>query len=101
MMLTLWIFFVVVAVALFTIGYYVKNDLLRILAVIFFFCTGLSLETEGLNYVSGAVTNITSNYSSIVNTYATYNSHLFAFYMMIVAAFTLVYIMFERRHPNT
>lgn len=84
-----------------------RNDLLRILGVIFLFTLGLALDpiSGGVDICTGAIanysliTNLTATATQI-DIYTNYSSHLYAFYTMIVALFTFVFIMIERRYPN-
>ena len=107
MIFTLWLTFVVGALALYTIGYYTRNDLLRILAVLLLFTCGSTLDPlgGGIDINTGAIanysliTNQTANATQI-DIYTNYSSHLYGFYMMAVALLTLVYILFERRYPG-
>ena len=107
MLFPLWLTFVIGSLVLYTVGYYTKNDLLRILGVLLLFTCGSTLDPlgGGINITTGAV----ANYSLIDNAtanasqndvYTNYSSHLYGFYMMAVAILTLVYILFERRYPG-
>jgi hypothetical protein len=95
------------ALLLFGLGYYMKNDLLRILAIILFFTCGMALDPlgGGINVPTGAnvtyvLTSNTTSIGSQTDTYTNYQSHLFGWYMAITALLSLVYILIERRFPN-
>jgi len=100
MILTLWSSFVGLAVILFVIGYYMRNDMLRILATLLFFLMGQVLEFSGVEYIVGQTANITLNSTILAYQYSTYTSHIFGFYMSIVGLLTFVYILFERRNQK-
>ena len=103
-----WLTFVIGALALYTIGYYTKNDLLRILAVILLFTCGSNIDptmgggiqiSTGANVTYTLIDNV-STLGSQGDTYTTFSSHLYGWYMMAVALLILIYILFERRYPN-
>jgi hypothetical protein len=107
MIVELWLFFVILSLALYTVGYYTKNDLLRILAVILLFSAGLQLDPVGggvdLGLASHAQWNISNTvtpYNNITTVYTNYSSHLYGFYMMITALLSFVFIMFERHYAK-
>jgi hypothetical protein len=104
MIMELWMYFIGIAVLLYVIGYYTKNDILRILACIFIFSLGMQLDPlgGGILYNSGTLTNYNATlypFSTADGTgiYTTFSSHLFGFYLMVTGILTFVFIMFERR----
>lgn len=108
MIYQLWLTFFCSSLALLVFGYYMKNDLLRILAVLLLFMSGMALDPigGGIDLNTGAVANYSlidnvTSHATQIDTYTNYGYHTYGFYMMMVAIGTLVFIFFERRTPNT